>query len=477
MSFPEQRILESEEREAATGRSQNVVHVLPQSIDSVPRFLTGPLERVDPAAGGVQLVVVTADPESAVVLAQAVLKLTGLGGIELFPVTSARRAARLIQERPVLAIAGAPWDLAEMIRTSSLKLSDARTLVVAWADEFFEGDPDATAALELVMAELPKDAARTVVTGKADHRVDAFVERYLRRARRMDEQQPSDDAEPVSLQYVTVSPASRLTALRRLLDDLDPPSAELIVASDEAEADVSALLRTLGLPDGGSIKVGRGDAVSPTHAVIYYGMPPSRKQLAAATAISPVAMVALIQPREIQALRRMAGGDVKPLTFANAGKTARDRERALRRELSGILDSGMPSREILALEPLLESHDGIEIAAAALRLLERERAIRKSIEAAAAAAAPRPAAPRSPGFDRPGPPRPPRDRERSGGPPRGSRDDARPRDRSPRGHRPFLDAGSREGRPGGRSSGPPRPRDRQPPSRPGSGGRPPRDRS
>ena len=107
MSFPEQRILESEEREAATGRSQNVVHVLPQSIDSVPRFLTGPLERVDPAAGGVQLVVVTADPESAVVLAQAVLKLTGLGGIELFPVTSARRAARLIQERPVLAIAGA----------------------------------------------------------------------------------------------------------------------------------------------------------------------------------------------------------------------------------------------------------------------------------------------------------------------------------------------------------------------------------
>lgn len=440
--------MESEEREAATGRSQNVVHVLPQSIDSVPRFLTGPLERIDPAAGGVQLVVVTADPESAVALAGAVLKLTGPGGIELFPVTSARRAARLIQGRSVLAIAGTPWDLAEMIRTSSLKLSHARTLVVAWADDFFEGDPDATAALELVMTELPKDAARTVVTGKADHRVDAFVERYLRRARRMDEHETADDAEPVSLQYVTVSPTSRLIALRRLLDDLDPPSAELIVGPDEAEADVSALLRTLGYPDGGSIKVGRGDVVSPTHAVIYYGMPASRKQLAAAMAVSPVATVALIQPREIQALRRMAGGEVKPLTLPNAAKTARDRERALRRELSGILESGTPAREILALEPLLESHDGIEIAAAALRLLERERAIRKSIEAAAAAAAaaaPRPAAPRNAGFDRPGPPR---DRERSGGPPRGNRDNARPR-----------------------------PRDRQPPSRPGSGGRPPRDRS
>ena len=84
--------MESEEREAATGRSRNVVHILPQSIDSVPRFLTGPLERVDPIAGGTQLVVLTQDPESAVALAEAVLAMTGMAGIELFPVTSARRA-------------------------------------------------------------------------------------------------------------------------------------------------------------------------------------------------------------------------------------------------------------------------------------------------------------------------------------------------------------------------------------------------
>ncbi|MEP6905022.1 MAG: hypothetical protein ABI875_03005, partial [Gemmatimonadales bacterium] len=273
-------------------------------------------------------------------------------------------------------------------------------------------------------------------------------------------------------------------ALRRLLDDIDPPSAEVIVGSAEAEAEVSALLRTLGYSAGGAVKVGRGDAIEATHAVIHYGMPASRKQLATAVAAGPVAMVALIQPREIPTLKKMAGGEVKPLTLANAGKTARDRERALRRELAGILDSGMPSREILALEPLLESHDGIEIAAAALRLLERERAIRRSMEAAAAAAAPRPAAPPRPAFDRAGPPRdrdrssgPPRDRDRSGGPPRDNRDDARPRDRAPGGDRPFRDSSSRDTRPGGRPSGPPRPRDRQPPSRPGSGGRPPRDRS
>lgn len=486
MSPLEQTILESEEREAATGRSQNVVHILPQSMDSVPRFLTGPLERVDPAAGGVQLVVVTADPESAVALAEAVFRLTGPGGIELFPVTSARRAARLIQDRPVLAIAGAPSDLADMIRASNLKLSDTRTLVLAWADDSLEGDSEATAALELVMTELPRDAARTVVVGRADHRLDAFVERYLRRARRMDDQDVAENAEPVALQYVTVSPASRPMAFRRLLDDLDPPSAEVIVGSNEAEAEVSTLLRTLGYSTESAVKVSRGDVVSQTHAVIFYGMPANRKQLTAAAAVSPVATVALIQPREVQQLRRMAGGEVKPLTLPNAGKTARDRERALRRELSGVLNSGMPAREILALEPLLEAHDGIEIAAAALRLLERERAIRKSIEAAAAAAtaaAPRPPAPRSAGFERGGPPRSgprPHGREQgfersgAGGPPRGGRDDSRSRDRAPRGDRPFRDIGPREGRSGGRPSGP---RDRHSPSRPGSGGRPPRDQS
>ena len=137
--------MEPEEREAATGRSRNVVHILPQSVESVPRFLTAPLERVDPSAGGTQLVVLTEDSESAVTLAESVLKLTGLGGIELFPVTSVRRAARLMQGRPVLAIAGSAADLGGLIRGSQLKLQDVRTLVIAWADDVFGGDPEASA--------------------------------------------------------------------------------------------------------------------------------------------------------------------------------------------------------------------------------------------------------------------------------------------------------------------------------------------
>ena len=417
--------MESEEREAATGRSRNVVHVLPQSIDSVPRFLVGPLERVDPSAGGTQLVVVTEDPESAVALAETVLAMTGPAGIELFPVTSPRRAARLMQGRPVLAIAGAPTDLAELIRGSHLKLQSVRTLVVAWADNLLEGDPEANAAIELVMTELPKDAARVVVTAHADARLDGFVERYLRRARRMDETETAEGGEPVSLQYMTVSATSRLMSLRRLLDDLDPPSAAIVVSSGEDQASVSILLRALGYSGDSEVNVTRGEVAPHTHAVIFYGMPASRQQLAAAAAANPVATIAIVQPRDVPQLRRMAGGEVKPLTLSGPGKTARDRERSLRRELSTVLESGVPAREILALEPLLDTHDGIEIAAAALRLLERERAIRKAIEGAAAAAAPRPAPPRFAGFDKGA-----RRETRGAARPRPDRGGRPPRDRS-----------------------------------------------
>jgi ATP-dependent RNA helicase DeaD len=413
--------LESEEREAATGRSRNVVHILQQSMDSVPRFLTGPLERVDPIAGGTQLVVLTQDPEGALALAEAVLAMTGMAGIELFPVTTARRAARLIKGRPVLAIAGTPADLAELIRGTHLKLQDVRTVVLAWVDDLLGGDPEANAALELVMTEMPKDAARVLVTGHADARVDGFVERYLRRARRVDETETTEGGEPVSLQYMTASATSRLVALRRLLDDLDPPSAAIVVGTGEDGASVSNLLRALGLSRAAEVRVTRGDVAAGTHAVIFYGMPASRRQLSAAAAANPVVTIAVVQARELSELRRVAGGEVKPLTLSSAGKSARDRERTLRRELSGVLESGVPAREILALEPLLDSHDGIEIAAAALRLLERERAARRSIDAAPTTAAPRPAPPRFGGFDKGG---------RAGGRPAPGRDRRPPRGRS-----------------------------------------------
>ncbi len=440
---------ETEER--GSGRSQNVVHTLPRSMASVPRFLTGPLERLDPSAGTTQLVVVTADAETAVALAESVLRMTGPAGIELIPVTSARRASRLMAGRPVLAVAGAPRDLRDLVRGSHVKLDSVKCVVLAWADEILAGDPDDIEALEAIMSELAKDAARIVVTSRSEGRVNAFAERYLRRAHR--EVEPDDStAAAVPLQYVTVSSTSRGTSLRRLLDDLDPPSAAIVVDDDEAEAEASKTVKLLGYGlESSTVQVTRGEVAASTNAVIFFQPPASRTALAAASAAGAVTIVALAEPRELEELKRISGNQAKPFTLSAPGNAARDRDVAIRRELTFALDAGVATREVLALEPLLDRFDGIEIAAAALRMLEKERALRQLAQAEVRQAQ---AAPREerPSFDRSAA-RPDRGERPRPGADRGGRPD-----RGDRGVRPGADrsrSASSERKPFDRSRGAP----------------------
>jgi ATP-dependent RNA helicase DeaD len=275
--------------------------------------------------------------------------------------------------RPVVAAAGSPRDIRDLIKGAHLKLDSLRTVVIAWADEILSGPAEDIEALEAVMNEVPKDAARIVVTSRSEGRVNAFAERYLRRAKR--DEDPVDQSVPVAVKYLTVSATNRASALRRLLDDLDPPSAAVVAGSDQASTTVTSVLRVLGYgEDDGAVRATRRDVTPSTYAVIFYELP-SPADLRRAAEAAPVMIIALTEPRELDALRRAAGGEVTPLTLAAPANEARQREAAIRRELSSVIDSGLAARDVLALEPLLERHDGIEIAAAALRLLEKERAL------------------------------------------------------------------------------------------------------
>jgi ATP-dependent RNA helicase DeaD len=434
---------------------------------SVSNFLTGPLERLDPSEGTTQVLVLTADAETAVALAEAVLRMTGPAGIELIPITSARRAKRIFADRPVLAAAGTPTDVRDLLKGSQLKLDGVRTIVLAWADEILSGGEDEVAALEAVMSEVPKDAARIVVTSRNEGRVNAFAERYLRRAHREAGPELDENAEPVAIQYVMASRSSRSNALRRLLDDMDPPSAAIVVSDDESAREVDGLLRTLGYHEGSAaVRVSRGEIQPSTYAVIFFDAPATRASLAAASTASPVSLVSLADAHELATLKRIAGGEVRPFTLSSAGNAARDREASMRRELEGVIDGGLASRELLSLEPLLERHDGIEIAAAALRLLEKERTLRKAQEESRPAqrsfGPPRDA---GRGFSREGPREGPRGFSRGGEPRKGDREVRRDKDREGgRDARGFRDSRGDRGDRAPRR-GPPRGNEGRPPRR------------
>lgn len=369
--------VEHESKEpAAVTRGQNVVYQMPHDWASVTHLVGPMLDRLDDSTREVQLLIVAADAEGAAAASASVVRLAAGRSIDAVAATSARRAARLLRTRPAQVVAGPPAELLALVQGSSLKLEHVRIVVLAWVDELLAGGGEP--ALETLMAAIPKDAARVIAANEITAEVEALIERYARRARRVAPAVAEGDA-GTALEYVTVSSVSRLPALRRLLDELDPSRGIVYVRSDESEREASDLVRALGygMADGeaeGTVRVARSGGTEPTDVVVLYDIPASREELREAAGARPSRIVALAQPRQLASLRVLAGGaTVLPHTLSEPGTRARDREESVRSELRDTLAAGGFSRELLALEPLLDSYDGIEIAAAALRLLQQAR--------------------------------------------------------------------------------------------------------
>ena len=372
---------------ATVGRSQNAVFVMPHDWTSIAQFLSPLVERIDEKSRDLQLIVIASDAEVAAAVTAAAVKLIDGRDIGIVAATSARRAARLIRLKPAQVIAGAPDTLVELLKSASLKLDTVRTACIAWADEMISTDD--VALLETIMTEVPKEAARTVVTAELNPQVEELLERYARRAPRVAAPASEDDV-ATSLEYVAISSATRLTALRRLLDDVDPQSAIVFTRDENSDVEVRDLLRALGYSgSGAAIRTGKSAAPG-TDLVVLFDLPASREELREATS-SAKRSIALIQPRQLSSLRALAGGALKSITLPESADRARTRETKMREALRAILGSGQFGRELLALEPLLDEYDGIEIAAAALQLLEKERAER-AVASTSAAASPAPRA-------------------------------------------------------------------------------------
>jgi ATP-dependent RNA helicase DeaD len=198
------------------------------------------------------------------------------------------------------------------------------------------------------------------------------IERYARRPRRV----LPPDAEALAVlpvQFVAVHASLRADALRRLLDELDPASAFVFAREPHAQVEVAALLETLGYPPAGPVRMGSA-LETETDSLLLYDLPATRAELHQVLAQRvPRRVVALVQPRQLAALREIAGGPVSPFVLPEAVQRARAAEDRLRDELRAALAAGAHPREVLTLEPLLGEFDGLELAAAALYLLEAER--------------------------------------------------------------------------------------------------------
>ena len=360
------------EREASVGRSApHAVHVLPHAEFAMARLLEPALDRITADAGATQLLVITADTDTAVAMAAISRSLRDRSVAPLVAITAAGRGARLLGSRVVPALAGTPGTLVALLRSSAVKLEGVRAVIIAWADELLEAREGE--ALEVVLAEIPKDASRIVVADHLTHDVEALIERHLRRASRQGIDAEDNELASLPIRYVSTTPAGRHAAFRRLLDDLDPPSVIVLASDSNAVEEARAAVASLGFEGDASVRVEGAPIEEQAALVVFYDLPLLATDVAKVEATAPAQVVALVTPRQVPALRRLTTGAVEPLDVSRAAAKARARDERLRAAIRAELQAGFPAREVMALEPLLSEFDGLEIAAAALRVLERNR--------------------------------------------------------------------------------------------------------
>jgi ATP-dependent RNA helicase DeaD len=355
-------------------RGQNAVHVMPLDWSATERVLTTLVDRLDPDRAETQLLVVTADAEGAAAAAAAIVDVIGDRGLRVVAATASPRAARLLKASPAQVVTGAPAELAALLQSSALKPESVRGVLFAWLDPILE-TPEAQ-PLETLLGELPKEGARVVLAAEVTPALEALIERYARRARRAAEV-PEEGQAPLNAEYVAAAGAARATTLRRLLDALDLPRAVLYARTETARREALGVARALGYPADAVRLNGEGPAGKGGDPLVLVELPATQAELRALVGTTGRKLYALVQPSQLASLRGLLGGGVvTPVALIEAAERARGRDASMRAGLRDVLTSADVRREVLALEPLLADFDGIEIAAAALRMLEQQRPAR-----------------------------------------------------------------------------------------------------
>lgn len=375
------------------GRGQNTILTLPHDATAIRQFLTMLLERLDDLPEpAIQGLVLAPDVETVIAIGRVAAAMDRPADATMLAVPSPKRGLRALRFAVPSMLIVTPDDLLALLKESAAKLDAVRAVVFAWAEDLVAtGD----GALATVIAEVPKDAARILVASRLTPDVEAFAERYVRRIARA----APTLAEPLraSLSYVTVGDATKPSTLRRVLDTIDPEFATVYARTADGARDARAELAGMGAAATG-VSVLTDVVPVDDPVLVLYELPASAGELRVLAGGDGVRqMVALVRARELELLRSFAGSAPRPLILAGPADRARAREAALREEIRATLGDGVPARELLMLEPLLEEYEGVEIAAAAVRLLERAResrppAIATSLRPVAEEAAPSPGA-------------------------------------------------------------------------------------
>ncbi|MGQ0537481.1 MAG: DbpA RNA binding domain-containing protein, partial [Gemmatimonadaceae bacterium] len=225
---------------------------------------------------------------------------------------------------------------------------------------------------------VPKDGDRTIIADHMTSELEGLVERVAAKPRRLTHDlAPVGEGAAREVGYLITAVEQRAAALQHLLDARDATGLAVVADDPAAAKDAADALRSLGMLLPGDARVVAASDTDVTAAlIVWYGVPESAERIdkLCAAAGESAEIVLLASAADLYRIKALGPRlRLVPLTIAPVLEGSAGRQRAVRDELRRLLSQEPVYADVATIEPLLADYSGAEVAAAAVRLLERER--------------------------------------------------------------------------------------------------------
>jgi hypothetical protein len=309
-------------------------------------------------AGSKGRALVLAAPAMVAPLGHQLAILAAAAGLRLVSATGPARAARHLAAGTVDLLVTSPAVALGLHTRSALAIDSITSVTLAWPQDW-----DADEAVTLLLADLPKEAQRLVLTSNLTAAAD-LIERHVRRSLVVGFPPAVGQGSepPRSVRTLTTPWSGRSQALGTVLETLDPES--LAVWTTDA-ADHDAIAAALAEIPGAKVVI---RSATEAALVVCYDLP-APVELAELGAGPDV--VLLVPPGTERYATRLAPGS-HPVREAGAVDRLRDRDAVIRAELVAAIRERDLGAASYAIAPLFDRFDPQAIAAACFALWRRD---------------------------------------------------------------------------------------------------------
>lgn len=373
------------------------------------------IERLQPNGRRPQALVLAPTRELAVQVAQTFHQLGRVRDTRVLAVYGGQPIERQLRalRHPVEVVVGTPGRVMDHIRRETLDLSNVSTVVIDEADEML--DMGFIEDVEWILDHVPAERQTALFSATIPDRVAALARRYLRDPARVAVEPERVTVPQIEQTYVEVVQRAKVEALTRILDMETPPSAIIFCRTKRGVDELTQQLQSLGYAaealHGDLAQVQRDrvmarfrsgqaelliatdvaarglDVEGITHVINYDipGDPESYVHRIGRTgrAGRAGAAITLVTPRERRLLREIERATGVRMT--RRGVPTPEEVAARQRELLGeslaeVIEANDLEAAMMVVDELAAYYDPSEIAAAAIRMLMRDRGVAEQEE-------------------------------------------------------------------------------------------------